>query len=404
MFPRLFLSFSQCQVKNRFAQRQQTNLDFANRPSVLKHGSLGACSSRCYDNSDGSVRLKFLKPEGFEDQGGGISISNGNGIIIKTKSFSIALDPKRPASCDYTFVSHAHIDHVHVPNGKSKIIVSGETKELAKARGYDLGETSKEAPGIEPVDSGHIFGSRGVLVKDKVFYTGDLSVRDRAFLKGCRGVKCDTLIMETTYGRPHYLFAETEKVQSQVNCFIAQCFDRCRPVVLTGYPLGKAQLISSLFSDWEPVYLHDSIHKMNSSHIHLGVKLKEFDRFDEGNAEFERKLTMGPWVLIAPTFGGRSPFIKTLREKYNAAIATFSGWAVDSRYKYVTNVENAFPISDHCDFRELENLVKYCNPSTVYTVHGFASEFASHLRDLGFDAEPLNGDGDLQSRLTSFAK
>jgi putative mRNA 3-end processing factor len=332
----------------------------------------------------------------------GAEISNGNGITIRTQSLSVALDPRVAVSVDYTFVSHAHIDHMHSPRGKSKIIASQETKELAGLRGYNLGSSIESAPGVELFDSGHILGSRAALVKDKIFYTGDLSIRDRGFLLGCKGVKCETLVMESTYGRARYVFPEIESTISQVNRFIGQCFDSCRPVVLTGYPLGKAQLISYLFSSWEPVYLHESVYVMNSSHIDMGVDLKKFSRFDAGNEEFDQKLSRGPWIVIAPTLSNRSTFVKELKQKYNPAIATFTGWAMDSRYRYMTGVDAAFPISDHCDHRDLVELAKYCNPSMIYTVHGFASEFAAHLREMGFNAEPLDGGGEPQERLTSF--
>jgi putative mRNA 3-end processing factor len=331
----------------------------------------------------------------------GFEISNGNGITIRSPSFSVTLDPRVATAVDYTFVSHAHIDHMHSPRGKSKIIASAQTKELAKARGYRLGDTIEQAPGVELVDSGHIFGSRGALVKDRIFYTGDISVRKRGFLGGCKGIKCDTLIMESTYGRSRYVFPEIEDVASSVNRFIATNFDRCRPVILTGYPLGKAQLITYLFSSWEPVYLHESVFEMNSSHISMGVDLKNFEMLKSGK-DSDSKLSRGPWVLIAPSFSTRSPLIRELKQKYNPAVGTFSGWAIDQRYRYMTNSEAAFPLSDHCDFRDLVELAKYCNPSMIYTVHGFASEFAAHLRDLGFEAEPLDGSGEPQERLTSF--
>ncbi len=317
-----------------------------------------------------------------------ISLSLGNGVTVRAPSFSIALDPERASSCDYTFVSHAHIDHVHSANGKSKILASKETAKLARARGYDLGLALEDAPGIELIDAGHILGSRSVLIEDRVFYTGDISRRSRGFLHGCKGVKCDTLIMETTYGKPRYLFPETDLVVQQVNSLIAKCFDECRPVILSGYALGKAQLISYLFDYWDPVYLHESVYEMNSAHIDLGVKLRHFEKF-VNNPETEKTLRKGPWIMIAPMSGGRSSFVRTIVEKYGAAVATFTGWAVDSRFRYSTKSEHAFPVSDHCDFQELVDLVKYCDPSKIYTVHGFAEEFAVYIRALGFDAEPL---------------
>lgn len=332
----------------------------------------------------------------------GTTISYGNGITVNTPSFSVALDPRSASECNYTFVSHAHIDHVHVPNGKSKVIASKETKELAKMRGYNLGKSDCEVSGMQTIDSGHILGSRAILIEDKILYTGDLSTRDRAFLKGFKGVKCETLIIESTYGRGHYVFPETEVVRSQVNKFISECFDRCRPVVLTGYPLGKAQMISYLFDMWEPVYLHESIYKMNNGHIKLGIELKDFEMLSSGK-ESEEKLRRGPWILIAPSSGGRSSFVRTMKEKYNAVIATFTGWAIDSRYHSAMSLDRAFPLSDHCDFQELVMFVKNCSPSKVYTVHGFSMEFAAHLRRLGFDAESLEAANEPQRRLTSFA-
>ncbi len=330
-----------------------------------------------------------------------IKISSGNGIRIETPSFTISLDPKRATSCDYSFVSHAHIDHIHVAAGKSKVLASKETTRLAGLRGYDLGETIEEADRIELFDSGHILGSKAILIEDRVFYTGDISRRDRAFLKGCKGIKCETLIMETTYGKRHYVFPETVDVVRRVNAFIARCFDKGRPVVLTGYPLGKAQLISYFFENWDPVFLHDSVHLMNSAHIDMGIDLRGFPKFEETNV-FAARLSRGPWLMIAPMSSGRSTIVRSMREKYNAAVATFSGWSLDAGYRYRMGLEEAFEVSDHCDFKELVSLAKYCNPSKVYTVHGFAEEFARHLCSLGFDAEPLPNATN-QDKITNYA-
>ncbi len=323
-----------------------------------------------------------------------IFISQRNGILVRTPSRSIALDPKRASNCEYTFVSHAHIDHVHTPNGKSKLVASKETAALAKARGYDLESSEEDASGVRLFDAGHILGSKALLIEDSVFYTGDYSSRDRGFLKGSKGIKCDTLIMETTYGDPKYVFRDAPEIVSLVSRIIAESFDKCRPVVLTGYALGKAQMITYLFRGWAPIYLHDAVYKMNEAHIELGVDIPRFESYSEN------RLERRPWIVVAPSMTGRSAFIKSLREKYNALVVTFTGWAIDPNYKYAMGVDYAFDLSDHCDFNELVELAKYCNPSKIYTVHGYASEFADHLRYLGFDADPLDNKG--QSTLSSY--
>lgn len=328
-----------------------------------------------------------------------IQISLRNGMLVHTASRSIALDPKRAVSCDYTFVSHAHVDHVHSPNGKSELITSKATAELAKARGYDLGLTNEKAKGIILYDAGHILGSRAILIEDSVFYTGDFSRRDRGFLRGSKGVKCDTLIMETTYGEPRYVFGETNDIVHKVNKIIGDCFDKCRPVVLTGYALGKAQMLTYLFRHWAPIYVHDSVRSMSEIHIGLGVDIPSLSSYSAGT---ESLLAKKPWIMISPSMSGRSAFLKSLREKYNALLIAFTGWSVDQDYRYKVGVDYAFDLSDHCDFNELVELAKYCDPSKIYTVHGFAAEFANHLNKLGFDAEPLANEG--QQTLSSSYK
>jgi putative mRNA 3-end processing factor len=329
-----------------------------------------------------------------------ITVSHRGGILVKTGTYSLALDPRRPTKSDYSFVSHAHIDHVHTPDGASKLIASKETVELARVRGFRFRDAIEEQKGVDLVDAGHILGSRAILIEDSVFYTGDFSTRDRGFLKGSPGVKCDTLIMETTYGTPRYVFTDTEKIVSRVSRLIAECFHKCKPVILTGYPLGKAQLITYLFRNWGPIYLHESVFDMNEAHIDLGVELPRLESCGVGHKQ-DSLLKRRPWIVVAPASSGRSHFIKSLRENYGAVVVAFTGWALDHRYSYMMGVDYAFDLSDHCDFNELVQLAKYCNPSKIYTVHGFATEFAEHLKFLGFDAEPLEGIE--QSTLTSYA-
>ena len=303
---------------------------------------------------------------------------------------TISLDPSKPPKADIVFVSHAHIDHTHTPSDGEKIIASNETAHLAAVRGYDLRDTREEIEGLELVDSGHILGARGLVVDGQIFYTGDIAGRPRGFLKSGRPVKCDTLIVESTYGLPNYRLPPVADVVTQTNQLISDLFSRGIPVVLTGYPLGKAQLLTYLFSSWEPIYVHGAIHKLNQAHSKLGVDIRE-DYTSYSNANEEGLLDKKPWIMLTPNFSGRNNFIRKLKEKYGAVTVGFSGWATDSSYKYARGLDHAFPLSDHCDFNELVELVGKCEPEKVYTVHGFAGEFASYLRKRGYDAEPLLG-------------
>lgn len=324
-------------------------------------------------------------------------ISLGSGIIVEYGALKFALDPKIPAPVDYTFVSHAHLDHVHTPSIKSKVIASRATKKLAIIRGYDLGETIEHVEGVKLLDSGHILGSRAICIGDEVIYTGDAAGRERAFLAKCKTRRARTLIIETTFGSPEYVFPEVQTVIKEVNEMIARAFERGKAVVLMGYLLGKAQVLSYLFSMWAPLYVHERVARMNDIYRECGVKM----RAEKAISENMEGLPSGPFVMVAPMMNSTSDFIRRLKKSHGAVLAVFSGWAVDRGYRSMMGVDFAFPLSDHCDHRELLSIVNEVSPELVYTTHGFTEEFAQELRRLGYDAKPLNG---YQSDLTQYTE
>jgi len=327
----------------------------------------------------------------------GVKVSSNSGIQVNAGDTRFVLDPKGAVHADYTFVSHAHIDHMHNPARNERVIASKETSDLAKARGYDLGHTTEEVEGVELLDSGHILGSRAIKIADEVYYTGDASGRERAFLGKCRTRRARILIMETTYGSPEYVFPQTAKLVREVNGLIGTAFDRGRPVVLMGYPLGKAQLLTYFFSSWEPLFFHDSVATMNKIHLDHGVPLKAGHRFN--SSEDADSLPSGPWVMVAPMSSGRSRLMSHLRKKYDAILVAFSGWAISRGYSASLGADYSFPLSDHCDYPELIKLVEAVSPETVYTTHGFAAEFARDLRQMGFSARTLSA---YQSSLSEY--
>jgi len=318
---------------------------------------------------------------------GRAKISLRNGITIDYGAASFALDPKGPARADYTFVSHAHLDHVQNPDAGSKVLASRETRLLAKARGFDLGRTSETAEEVRLLDSGHILGARAICIGDEVLYTGDAAGRDRAFLGRCRTKKARILITESTFGRSNYVFPPISQIVKDVNSTIGMLFDKGRPVVLMGYALGKSQILSHLFSSWSPFYVHERVAEINEVYGQCGVNLRKGKVV---GADLEG-ISAGPWVMVAPMMSSRSKFAQRLKKEHGAALVAFSGWAADPGYAYLIGADYAFAVSDHCDYKELVALVNEVSPEQVYTTHGFTGEFAQDLRRLGFDAKPLSG-------------
>jgi len=56
------------------------------------------------------------------------------------------------------------------------------------------------------------------------------------------------------------------------------------------------------------------------------------------------------------------------------------------------DVHRRFPLSDHADFDDLLEFVKRVNPRRVFTLHGFAADFARFLRRQGLEARALSED------------
>ena len=308
-----------------------------------------------------------------------------NGIFCKTDNASVYLDPKSTVSNSVNFVSHAHIDHL--PKTISgKILSSVETSEIAKLRGYELKNSIEDLENFSLVNSGHILGSKGLLFDD-IFYTGDICTRDRGFLDGAKIPKCKTLITECTFGLPEFSFPTISDTVKQVNQIISELYSHGKPVLLLGYELGKAQTISQLFENWEPMFYHDSVKKMNDLHRNLGVKLK--DVIGHSEAEEKGLLDKKPWVMVSPMMSSKNSFISYMKRKYGVVTIGFTGWAKSKKFSFSRGTDYSIPLSDHCDFGELLQLVKQSEAEKIYTIHGFVDEFADELNRNGFSAQPL---------------
>jgi putative mRNA 3-end processing factor len=295
-----------------------------------------------------------------------------NGILCEVNEKRVYLDPKNGDTKGINFVSHAHSDHLPSKNGGT-LLSSIETNEIANLRGFII-------------DSGHILGAKGLLFDD-IFYTGDICTRDRGFLKGAKIPQCKTLITECTFGLPEFVFPKLEDTLKQVNTLISELYGKGVPVILMGYQLGKAQTITQFFSHWGPLYFHDSVNDMNSLHQKFGVDLKN----GIGHTEAEKNglLEKKPWIMIAPLMSSKNQFVQDMKSKYGAVTIGFSGWAQSTRFSFGRRTDYSIPMSDHCDYDELIDMVIQSGAEQVYTIHGFVDEFAEDLRRRGINAQPL---------------
>lgn len=308
-------------------------------------------------------------------------IQLGNGILIEEDGTRFRLDPKRVLAGEVSSISHAHTDHLPTSFKHPAVICSSITRDFIKVRrGKDVDICSD--PRVKMFDAGHIAGSSMFLIRGKqdILYTGDFCTRDKHQTKAAKPHKCDVLITEATYGKPHYVFPDYDEIMSIVRDWLQDILGRDGSAVLLAYPLGKSQELAAALKDL-PLAFHPNISENN-------LLLRKHG-FDLPAKELEDGPSRSPVVYVTSGYGKDITRVESLR-KHGAKTAAFSGWALDREFLRSSRVDEAFPVSDHCGFDELVEFVRKCNPEKVFTTHGFAREFATHVRrELGIDAQPM---------------
>ncbi len=310
-----------------------------------------------------------------------------NGIMYKTNSISVNLDPKRIVSKSINFVSHAHKDHLPTnSNNDGLILTSVETTKIANLYDISMKNFKESLDGFSLIDTDHVIGSKGLLFND-IFYTGDICIRHNN-TTNISIPQCKILITECTFGLPEFKFPKLHEIVKNVNQLISDLYSKGIPVLLLGHAFGKAQVLTKLFSHWSPIYYQHKVKQINDLCITLGMNIPS--GLTDVEADKRGLLHKKPWIMIAPFMSEKNPFIIKMKSRFGAVTIGFTGWANSPRFFFGRQHDYSFPLSDHCDFNELLSVVYKTNAEKVYTIHGFTKEFSDHLNKIGIESEPLN--------------
>jgi DNA ligase-1 len=304
------------------------------------------------------------------------------------------LDARYPVA--RSFVSHAHFDHIAA---HQEIVCSPGTGRLMRARlPYERIERLLPFGQTEPLTAdteitlhpaGHIYGSAQALLNHpdhgRLLYTGDFKLRPGQSAEPCATPRADLLIMETTFGRPQYVFPPTAVTLAAIANFCHEAIDQGEIPVLYGYSLGKSQeLLSGLAEARLPVMLHPQTLRLTEVYQELDIAFPPFRPFVAAEAAGH--------VIICPPQSAGSSFLRKINPRRTAVI---TGWAIDPGAKYRYQCDAAFPLSDHADYPDLLRFVELVQPQRVLTLHGFATDFARTLRDRGVEAWAIGEDNQL---------
>src|SRR5260221_8807929 len=297
------------------------------------------------------------------------------------------------------FVSHAHSDHI---GNHQEVILSTITAKLMTAR---LPGNRVEHPlefrvpfsfrnaQLTLYPAGHIYGSAQahlLFENQSLLYTGDFKLRQGKSAEPIEWCQSDTLIMETTYGLPRYVFPPTDQVIAQLVKFCAEAIEEDVTPILFGYSLGKAQeILAALFGSGFRVLLHPTVFRMTKLYEAMQDRLPPYSLY--------RSEDLPGSVLICPPSANRTRLDQSITSRLTAML---TGWALNPGANYRFQCDAAFPLSDHADYSDLLKYVELVRPKRVLTVHGYANEFAEDLRRRGVEAWALGEDNQLGLAVT----
>ncbi len=287
---------------------------------------------------------------------------------------------------DVAVVTHAHSDHAR---RHRHAICTAPTYDLATGprrprAAHVVAYGQPHAVGGSTVtlfDAGHMLGSAQVLVEQsgvRLLYSGDLKLRRGAGRPDTHIPPADVIVLESTYGRPHFRFPDPDAVVELIGRWCRRALDsRVTPVILA-HAIGKTQEVMLALAEYGFRFaLEERCLAAARTYEAAGAGLPDWVPLGEEDPEPDR-------VVIAPPAG--KDRIRRLR-RYRTALV--SGWAQDPSFWRIFGADVAFALSDHCDFDELLTVVERSGAEQVYTVHGFTEDMARTLRRRGLRAHAL---------------
>jgi len=191
------------------------------------------------------------------------------------------------------------------------------------------------------------------------------------------------LILESTYGRPHFRFGDPDETIESIARWCQRALDsRVTPVLLC-HALGKTEEVMLALAKYGFAFaLEKRCVPCAHQYASAGRSLPDWVELN-GEAVTDR-------VVIAPPVGKDD-----IRRLGRYRTALISGWAKDPDFARLFGADATFDLSDHCDFDELMEVVERTGADQVYTVHGFTEDFARSLRRKGIRAWALEANEQL---------
>ncbi len=298
----------------------------------------------------------------------------------------IYIDPWKPV--DRAIITHAHSDHAR--RGSKSYLAHHDSRRILNYRlGQDIqletlgynDPVSMNGVSISLHPAGHITGSAQVRLEYKGeiwVVSGDYKVMPDGITTPFEPVPCHHFVTESTFGLPIYNFPDAVTLNADLKHWCFKNLNAGKSCVLIGYSLGKAQrILNGLHDIAAPVILHGAIYNTNAA---LGLSNDPYIRYSAGI----KKTVQEPVIVVAPPSVIGSPWLRQF-EPYELGVC--SGWMQLRGARRRRNADRGFVMSDHADWKGLNEAVLATGADHIYVTHGYKSIYAKWLNEqFGLDA------------------
>ena len=300
----------------------------------------------------------------------------------------VYIDPWR--AVDRALITHGHSDHAR--SGSRHYLCTHATKPILLHRLGTQNNISSVNFGEKTLINGvqfsfhpaaHVIGSAQIRVeyKGEIWVaSGDYKVVDDGISGAFEPVKCHTFITESTFGLPVYQWPDQHAVYGEINEWWSNNQTAGRASVLSAYSLGKAQrIIQNVDHTIGRVFCHGAVENMNAVLRDSGVNLKPTTHVNDETTWEEVK----SGLIITPGGAMSGPWMKKFKD---VSTASASGWmAIRGRRRW-QSVDRGFVLSDHADWKGLNDTIQATQCERVIVTHGYTDVFARWLSEQGLEA------------------
>jgi putative mRNA 3-end processing factor len=302
------------------------------------------------------------------------------------------IDASKPVP--YNIVTHAHADHARA--GHKHYLAHHNSIAVMKLRlgsnisieGLGYGQTvRRQGVAISLHPAGHILGSAQVRLEYKGavwVVSGDYKPEADPLAPQFEPVPCQTFITECTFAMPVYSWPDPTSVLNDINGWWKKNQSEGKVSLLCGYALGKAQrLLCGLDTSIGQIFCHGAVWTVNAVLRESGTALPEAVKLEHST---HRDALPGSLVL-APPSAMNSRWASKIKNKETGLA---SGWMQLRGARRRRAVDRGFILSDHADWKGLNDAVRATGAETVVTTHGYTATFTRWLQDQGYHAADIS--------------